>query len=84
MSYCFPNQEKHMLVAGIALAVWLRLSFLILVATGELETGLKFADINNLIVNVGIKDMLSKYLVPVIYAAGAVMIARSGSFKSFS
>ena len=54
----------------------------ILVATGALEKGLNLGDVNNLIVNVGIKDMLSKYLTPVIYAAGAVMIARSGSIKA--
>lgn len=75
-------KKKHMLVAGLIGGVVAIAVSWILVATGELETGLNFADINNLVVNVGIKDMLSKYLVPVIYAAGAVMIARSGSIKA--
>lgn len=78
----FLVKKKHMLVAGIFGGVAAIAVSWILVATGELEVGLKFGDIENLIVNVGIKDMLSKYLVPVIYAAGAVMIARSGSIKA--
>lgn len=74
--------KKHMLLAGLAGGVVAVIVSWILVATGDLETGLNFGDVNNYIVNVGIKDMLSKYLAPVVYAAGAVMIARSGSIKA--
>lgn len=74
--------KKHMLVAGLAGGVLAIVVSYILVATGTLEKGLLPVDVNNQVVNVGIKDMLSKYLAPVIYAAGAVMIARSGSIKA--
>ena len=74
--------KKHMLVAGLAGGAAALIISWILVATGTLETGIKPSDINNFVVNIGVKDMLSKYLVPVIYAAGAVMIARSGSIKA--
>ncbi|MFA6800558.1 MAG: hypothetical protein WCR19_00460 [Acholeplasmataceae bacterium] len=75
-------RKQHMLVAGIVGGIVAVAVSWILVATGKLETGLQPSDFENLIVNGGIKDMLSKYLAPVIYAAGAVMIARSGSIKA--
>ncbi len=76
-------RKKHMLVAGLVGGVVAIIVSWILVATGTLEAGIKPADINRLVINVGVTDMLSKYLAPVIYAAGAVMIARSGSIKAF-
>jgi len=79
----FLIRKKHMLVAGLVGGVVAIIVSWILVATGTLEAGIKPADINRLVINVGVTDMLSKYLAPVIYAAGAVMIARSGSIKAF-
>ncbi len=75
-------RKKHMLVAGLVGGILAIIVSWILVATGTLETGIKPLDINNLVVNVGVRNMLSLYLAPVIYAAGAVMIARSGSIKA--
>jgi len=74
--------KVHMLVAGLAGGLLAVVVSWILVATGRLEVGLTPVEINNLIVNGALRTMLSNYLAPVVYAAAALMIARSGSIKA--
>jgi hypothetical protein len=75
-------RKVHMLVAGLAGGVLAIIVSWILVATGALQNGLTPLEINNLIVNGALRTMLSSYLAPVVYAAAALMIARSGSIKA--
>lgn len=75
-------RKVHMLVAGLAGGVLAIIVSWILVGTGALQTGLTPVEINNLIVNTAIRNMLSLYLAPVVYASAALMIARSGSIKA--
>lgn len=74
--------KKHMLVSGIIGGVVAVIVSWVLYSMGTLEAGLSFAEINNQIVNVGLKGMLSNFLTPVIYAPAAVMIAKSGSIEA--
>lgn len=74
--------KKHMIVAGIIGGVVAVAVSWILYSMGTLEHGLTFAEINNQIVNVGLKGMLSNFLTPVMYAPAAVMIAKSGSIEA--
>lgn len=75
---CF---KKHMLVAGVTGGIVAVIVSWILFAMGKLETGYDFAAVNTAVVE-GLTSMLSGFLAPIIYAAGAVMVARSGSFKA--
>jgi hypothetical protein len=78
----FLVRKRHMLVAGFMGGITAIIISWILVAMGTLDTGIKFTDMNELIINVGVRDMLSRYLTPVMYAATAVMISRAGSIKA--
>ncbi|MCR3905435.1 MAG: hypothetical protein NUK62_00205 [Tenericutes bacterium] len=78
----FLVRKRHMLVAGFMGGITAIIISWILVGMGTLETGIKFTDMNELIIGVGVRDMLSRYLTPVMYAATAVMISRAGSIKA--
>lgn len=73
--------KKHMLVAGVVGGLVAVAASWILYSMGDLEAGYDFAAVNGAVME-GIKSMLSGFLAPIIYAAGAVMVARSGSFKA--
>ena len=73
--------RKHMLVAGLFGGFTAVVVSFILQGMGTIDEAINFLVMQGLLTQ-GVQQMLSTYIAPVIYAAAAVMISKTGAFRA--